>query len=314
MATSYYHGLSSDNSSDDESSDDGSDVESLHESGRRSEMRTHVNSSTPSKITSGSGRARFILHMDVDCFYCQCESLDRNIPLDRPLAIGQKQIVVTSNYAARSYGVSKLQMREEAQQLCSHLMIVEGSDLERYRIHSRNIYQTLRRVCQELHPNVAVCKGSMDEATVDLTAAVVAWEGSGHRERLDLQSIYIYDGDSDPANRGYQSDSSNGTSAMAENLQYATYLGIHVRDAILKETGFTTTMGISSNPMLSKLASGLRKPGTINVVYPWKSDCLLRDTSLVSIPGFGRQTVAALRSCLREAFPERSDDCKWTCR
>ena len=46
---------------------------------------------------------RSIVHVDVDCFYCQCEQVDG--PPDyreRPLAIGQKHIVVTCNYLARA--------------------------------------------------------------------------------------------------------------------------------------------------------------------------------------------------------------------
>lgn len=53
--------------------------------------------------------SRAILHVDVDCFYVQVE-LVRNPKLDpeRPVAVTQKFLVVTANYAARVSAVIAL--------------------------------------------------------------------------------------------------------------------------------------------------------------------------------------------------------------
>ena len=95
--------------------------------------------------------------------------LSIGIWIPRPLAIGQKHIVVTCNYAARAASVTKLMLRDEAHRRCPHLLLVEGSDLERYRIHGRRIYESFRQTCQRLRPNCSVAKGSMDEMVADLT-------------------------------------------------------------------------------------------------------------------------------------------------
>ena len=136
--------------------------------------------------------ARCILHLDIDCFYCQCEELDRgyNSTMDSttastkhpPLAIGQKHIVVTCNYEARKWGVSKLQLKQEAKQKCPSLVIVEGSDLEHYRRYSHQVYTTFRRILQDLGERISndkakikvqVRKGSgMDEMMADLSSLV----------------------------------------------------------------------------------------------------------------------------------------------
>jgi len=146
-------------------------------------------SSKSSTVTTADHRC--IVHVDVDCFYCQCEHQDRNIPADRPMAIGQKQIVVTCNYAARDVGVTKLQSRTDAFIRCPNLLIVEGSDLERYRIHARKIYECFRRTCKEIHPDIAVCKGSMDEMMADFSVAC-----KGDQTTADdiefLQQVHIY--------------------------------------------------------------------------------------------------------------------------
>jgi hypothetical protein len=98
--------------------------------------------------------ARSLLYLAmIDCFYCQCEEIDRDLraqkPL-RPLAIGQKHIIVTCNYEARKCGVKKLQLREHAMAACPELWIVEGSDLESYRRHSRAVYESFRSCLQEI--------------------------------------------------------------------------------------------------------------------------------------------------------------------
>ena len=87
------------------------------------------------------------MYLQIDCFYCQCEEIDRNLRQEnppRPIAVGQKHIIVTSNYEARKYGVKKLQSRESAMAACPQLWIVEGSDLEHYRRHSRAVYEAFR--------------------------------------------------------------------------------------------------------------------------------------------------------------------------
>jgi DNA polymerase iota len=261
--------------------------------------------------------------MDVDCFYCQCECLTRGIPFDRPLAIGQKHIVVTCNYAARQLGVTKLQLREDALRSCPHLLIVEGSDLEMYRVHSRKIYQALRRLCKELHAEVSVAKGSMDEAAADLTPAVAdvilrRVQEKDTRKFVYDSSVYIYhDNKESSSDRNvlvYGDESSNAErEAIIRNLHVAAHLAMRIRTAILESTGFSTTLGVSTNPLLSKMGSGIRKPGTVNVLYPWRGSRFVRSRELRTIAGMGSRMVRSLRPCLEAHFPDRPSDFKWRC-
>jgi DNA polymerase iota len=323
----YYDDLSADSSSecsyDDSEDEDVPRSRSDHVRPRGSMGTKSAQPLSASAMLDPSSQ-RIILHMDVDCFYCQCECLFRKIPVDRPLAIGQKHIVVTCNYAAREVGVTKLQLREDAVRACPHLLIVEGSDLERYRIYARQIYQTLRRVCKELHPNVRVSKGSMDEAMVDLTPAVLDFERRGREApttRNDSfdSSIFVYNhqrGDIMSTRdivSGREAGPNPERHSIDGRLHIAAKLALHVRIAILEDTGFTTTFGVSSNPLLSKISSGLRKPGTVNILYPWRGDQLVHSMGLRAIPGLGSGVVRALRPCLNEYLPGRPPDHKWTC-
>jgi DNA polymerase iota len=285
---------------------------------------------------------RAIVHADVDCFYCQCEILDRCLDPDRPLAIGQKHIVVTCNYAARALGVTKLMGRLDAQRKCPSLLIVDGSDLERYRVHGRKIYESFRRAFQNLRPGCSVCKGSMDEMMADVTAPIPFAPDTKCPtvETLHLEGVYVYD-DQDPqsgritftedqtgatttfsceaisaANRTPARKSTHAATPAMQMLLETVALALQVRKIVLKETGFTTTMGVSYNPLLAKLASGLRKPGTANVLAPRPSiRRLVGSMPLRKIPGIGSRTMKVLTPCLVKRFGSTSGQSSpWTCR
>ena len=312
--------------------------------------RTDSSSFLTRRIGSEAGvifsERRYIIHMDVDCFYCQCEMIDKKIPPDRPFAIGQKHIVVTTNYAARQppYNVQKLESRESALRKCPHLLIIEGSDLERYRQYARTIYNSFRRACKEFSSMlnerecaVAVSKGSMDEVTAELSPKLLEAYSSRPESRRN-SDYYVCGSDStrvsflaehNPYFTLYQENGPNhrdikNQEEVLRHLETAAWMAKSIRETIWKETGFTTTMGVSTNPLLAKLASGqFRKPAkTPNVIFPWSCPQLLKSIPLRSIPGFGRRTVQVLLPCLERHFQgidrgiHVSNDnkkTKWTC-
>ena len=86
---------------------------------------------------------RCVIHIDIDCFYVQVEMLRLGLPAERPVAVTQKFLVVTCNYAARAAGVTKLMATEAAQQRCPDLLLVSGEDLTPYREASRAVERAL---------------------------------------------------------------------------------------------------------------------------------------------------------------------------
>lgn len=275
---------------------------------------------------------RIIVHLDVDCFYCQCERIDRGIDDSRPFAIGQKHIIVTCNYAAREMGVKKLESKEEALRKCPYLIIYDGSDLERYRKHGRRIYQVFRKACEELAgcpKKVACAKGSMDEMMADVSKV----ESDSATLSAGGTSIYIY-GDSESETTTIREDQTGVSSTYKyrvedkddkrDSNQYRSRLVslasklVQVRNAILTETGFTTTLGVSNSPLLAKVASSLRKPATVNVLYPSRCTQLLASMPLRSIPGIGSRMMKALVQPLEECYQSKasalSKNSPWTSR
>ena len=69
--------------------------------------------------------------------------------------IQQKYIIVTCNYEARKYGVTKLMLISEALKKCPNLVIVKGEDLTHYREMSYKITSKCSICLQYLIFNIA---------------------------------------------------------------------------------------------------------------------------------------------------------------
>ncbi|CAB9512816.1 DNA polymerase IV [Seminavis robusta] len=346
---SYYSDLSADSSSGDDESDNDFHL------GMPKERQEQQSFSTANDTTSRMKETPLnsvIVHLDIDCFYCQCEHLDRKLPPSRPLAIGQKHIIVTSNYAARKLGVKKLQGREDAYKACPSLLIVEGSDLERYRRHGRKVYDSFRACLKQMSLDCAVSRGrGMDEMQADVTSLVdtiisrttCIMEETEH-DNNQGKPVYIYGDQQETATltedqtgaeaivQPYSSqlddcqslldDTSSRRHCQERLLKAASNIGRVVRQTILKETGFTTSLGFSINPLLAKLASDLHKPQSVNVLYPWRSSQLILSMPLRKIPDAGYKTLKLLHPALERFHGTTASDNNnqnnktsfWTCR
>jgi hypothetical protein len=378
MPFGYYDGLSGDEAASDDDDENDDDDKS---SGDDEEEEEELEDGRPAPAAQKK-KLVVVVHADVDCFYCQCEQIDRQLHDEQqPIGIGQKHIIVTCNYAAREYGVSKLMLQSDALQKCPHLLIFDGSDLERYRQHSRCIYNCFRIACRELFSSslsssflkLSIRKGCMDEMivgveiidTVAATAALLLPASSekkeerdiyvhgDHHQQLNDPSIRIgtarYDEEeerNEPRRHGIQDDPIVVSMRLRRLLLFHVASVVRtVRQRIQDETGFAVTMGVSTNPFLAKLASGLRKPGVVNLLFPPpKNDggvdhygrrrattttsttrSLVAGLPLRRVTGVGRQTVRALEPYLRaqQVLRRRDDDHRtavaadddhgWTC-
>jgi len=67
---------------------------------------------------------RVIVHIDLDAFYAQVESVRRGIAADVPLAVLQWQAVIAVNYEARKYGITRMMKLEDLEKACPQLLLV----------------------------------------------------------------------------------------------------------------------------------------------------------------------------------------------
>lgn len=86
-----------------------------------------------------------------------------------PLAVQQKQIIVTCNYEARRHGLYKLQLVTEARRQCPEAIVVLGEDLTRFRNASKDNYNFLRRFAW----SGKVERLGFDEVRVELRSVLI---------------------------------------------------------------------------------------------------------------------------------------------
>lgn len=67
-----------------------------------------------------------ILHLDLDCFYAQVESIRLNIDQKEPLALQQWGSLLAVNYASRPYKVQRGDSIKVARQKCPEIHLVLG--------------------------------------------------------------------------------------------------------------------------------------------------------------------------------------------
>lgn len=105
-----------------------------------------------------------ITHVDCDAFYATIEKRDNPSLADKPLIVGggQRGVVATACYLARTYGVRSAMPMFEAKRLCPHAEIV-SPNMSKYVSVAREV----RRLMLDLTPQVEPV--SIDEAFMDLS-------------------------------------------------------------------------------------------------------------------------------------------------
>jgi DNA polymerase IV len=105
-----------------------------------------------------------IAHVDCDAFYATIEKRDDPSIADKPVIIGggQRGVVLTACYVARTYGVRSAMPMFEARRLCPHATIVRPN-MEKYAEAGREVRARMRDLTPLVEPV------SIDEAFMDLS-------------------------------------------------------------------------------------------------------------------------------------------------
>ena len=123
---------------------------------------------------------KVIVHIDMDMFYAAVEMRDQPHLKEKPMAVGTKAMLTTSNYKviniilmlisfynhkARKFGVRAAMPGFIAKKLCPHLTIVPPK-MGKYAAEARRV----RKVLAEFDSNFLPV--SLDEAYLDITSLV----------------------------------------------------------------------------------------------------------------------------------------------
>jgi DNA polymerase-4 len=127
-----------------------------------------------------------IMHVDMDAFFSAVEELADPSLRDRPLAVagpGERSIITTASYPARSLGVRTGMTIDQGRSLCRELIILRA-DYRKYAHASRLVMETL----ESFTPSVQVL--SVDEAFLDITDLVARSGGPEEMGRKVKERVH----------------------------------------------------------------------------------------------------------------------------
>ncbi|CAI7645577.1 unnamed protein product [Penicillium glandicola] len=257
--------------------------------------------------------SRIILHLDYDCFYASVFEAEQPELRSLPLAVQQKQIVVTCNYEARRRGLHKLQLIKDAKRICPEVVIVLGEDLTKFRNASKELYLLVRSLIW----GGRVEKLGFDELFLDVTEMIDY--NTAVLNQNDLPNSYFHLDRKDPT-VGFSYDGTRfqgstfpieaasvtrrDSSSLEMRLLVASHLQGHIRSKLENQIGFTATGGISTSKLLAKLVGNVHKPnGQTTLLPPYTAENntsnvfqFLDDHEIRKIPGIGSRITQKLKS------------------
>ncbi|PHH78915.1 hypothetical protein CDD80_6033 [Ophiocordyceps camponoti-rufipedis] len=258
---------------------------------------------------------RVLLQFDYDCFYAQVVEKKKPPLKSGPLGIRQKNILATCNYHARRRGVRKLMLVSEAVTVCPDLVLVSGEDLTPFRDASKKLFHFFRSHSW----NNKVERLGLDEVfMVDVTDMVDY--NLSCLNTLSMADSFFCLSREDPEH-GFSCDLTSiagcvvGPPASGSQLQDHTYLRLllashlaqYLRLKVETDFGYTSTCGIATNKLLSKLVGGCNKPRNQTTLLALKEDVVysfIDGYHLKQLPGLGTKMVHSLQSRMLSQDPE----------
>ncbi|KAG4423684.1 hypothetical protein IFR04_003229 [Cadophora malorum] len=266
--------------------------------------------------------SRIIIHFDYDCFYASVFENENPALKSVPLAVQQKQIIVTCNYEARRRGLRKLQLITEAKTVCPDVVIVLGEELGRFRDASKALYKFLEAFtwCNRVE-RLGFDEVFMDVSDIcDFNQSLLNHNDLAHSffqlKKDDPTSGFAFDA-TGIAGHGYPSVAESSKDPVCDTnddlmvrLILGSHLAQHLRWQMEEQKGYTSTVGISTNKLLSKLVGNLNKPkGQTTLLPPYTAAAdpgddtiennvtkFIDDFDIGKIPGIGFKMSQQIRN------------------
>lgn len=281
----------------------------------------------PKEYVEKRDHERVIIHFDYDAFYASVVENENPALKSVPLAIQQKQIVVTCNYEARRRGLHKLQLITEAKRICPDAVIILGEDLTRFRNASKELYNFLRdRIWGDRLERLG-----FDEVWLDVTD-MIDYNVALLNEN-DLEHAFFCLDKDDPT-VGFTFDArqcfgptytkvkdalylSKIDLTVQTRLVLGSHLARHLRHKLAEQKGYTATVGIATNKVLSKLVGNVNKPRNQTTLIPPLYDRDGEDGSIHTfmdshdigkVPGIGFKLAQRIRGFVLDRAAAFSED------
>ncbi|KAK5997038.1 DNA polymerase iota-like protein [Cladobotryum mycophilum] len=244
--------------------------------------------------------------LDYDCFYAQVHENKNPGLKSKPLGIKQKNILATCNYNARSCGVKKLMLVSEAKKICPDLVLVEGEDLTPFRDTSKTLFNFLRSHSW----NGKAERLGFDEVFMDVTDLIDY--NMMFLNKVSLAESFFCLSNKDPeigfpcdltsiagCITGFSTDNVDLENTAYLRLLLGSHLAQYLRLKLEKDFGYTSTCGISTNRVLSKLVGGKNKPRNQTTLLALTDEDIISfidGYKLRTIPGVGSKITHLLES------------------
>lgn len=135
-----------------------------------------------------SENQRWIIHVDLDAFFCSVEELLNPDLSGKPIIVGgdprYRGVVSSASYAARAYGVRSAMPMAQALRLCPQATVI-SPEHGRYGEFSRPVMDILR----EYTP--AFEQISIDEAFLDVTGCELLWGPVARIGRMIQRRVWV---------------------------------------------------------------------------------------------------------------------------
>ncbi|KAI5241222.1 DNA/RNA polymerase [Aureobasidium subglaciale] len=253
-----------------------------------------------------------------DCFYASVFEAENPALKEKPLAVQQKQIIVTCNYEARRRGLRKLQLIKDARHICPDVVIILGEDISRFRDASKTLYNFLRSFSW----NDRAERLGFDEVWLDVTD-MIDYNISLLNSHDLAHSFFVLEKD-DPT-QGFAfdatcyegpttpNDSTTNDEVLTLRLKLGSHLASHLRNELERKTGYTSTVGVSTSKVLSKLVGNMHKPKDQTTLVPPYThqdgqvsnvEAFIDDYEIGKIPGIGSKLARKLRHHVLQHEPD----------
>lgn len=201
----------------------------------------------------------------------------------------------------------------EAKRVCPEVIIELGEDIGRFRDASKELYKNIEAYTW----NGKVERLGFDEVWLDVTDMIDY--NMEVLNRNDLKNAYFQMTRDDPE-KGFHFDatfvaghtqpaafasSQHPADELTLRLILGSHLALHMRRDIEQHKGYTSTVGIATNKLLSKLVGSLNKPNGQTTLMPPLHDidpatnnamAFLDEHEIGKVPGIGFKLAQKLRA------------------
>ncbi|KAJ6783566.1 hypothetical protein PWT90_09828 [Aphanocladium album] len=226
----------------------------------------------------------------------------------KPLGVRQKNILATCNYNARAKGVKKLMLITEAKKICPELVLMDGEDLSPFRDMSKTLYGFLKSHSW----NGKVERLGFDEVFMDVTDIVDYNFSCLTKAALARSFFQLSKADPEigfPCDLtavagpvlGPHSPTVDVENTLMLRLALGSHLAMYLRSKIETDFGYTSTCGIATNKVLSKLSGGKHKPRNQTTLLAWADEDVMDfmdPHSIRNVPGVGFKMAHLIESAV----------------